>query len=189
MSCACIFPGSYPLLSGSLHAIGYLSGHRQSHSREVSGCCCFPPEAREVFCTWVIVSKTFVPVSLCMLDYFTGMEARGNNMRTNVGNISSDIPKWHMNTSISRLRANLEGDKTSSIIVKETLVLPKAMLYLINILKQYLYSITLSLFLTFLVFLESGARNNFLALKVKSWIFKVVNPICVWLRGLWRYLI
>ena len=84
-----------------------------------------------------------------------------------------------MNTSISRLRANLEGDKTSSIIVKETLVLPKAMLYLINILKQYLYSITLSLFLSFLVFLESGARNNFLALKVKSWIFKVVNPICV----------
>lgn len=129
-----------------------------------------------------------LPVSLCMLDYFAGVEARGNNMRTNVGNISSDIPKWHMNTSISRLRANLEGDKTS-IIVKETLVLPKAMLYLINILKQYLYSITLSLFLTFLVFLESGARNNFLALKVKSWIFKVVNPICVWLRGLWRYLI
>ena len=75
---------------------------------------------------WVIVSETFVPaaVSLCILDYVAGVKARGNDMRTNVGNISSKFPNDSQTRDLC-LGANLEGDKTSSIIVKEMSALPK----------------------------------------------------------------
>lgn len=98
-------------------------------------------------------------------------------MRINVGNIKT----FSNDTLILRIyhhSSNLECHRASPTIVEEKLILPDAILWLINILTIFIFYHHLSLF-NFLVFLESGARNNFLTVEIKAWIFKVVNPLCV----------
>lgn len=46
-------------------------------------------------------------VFLCMLDCFAVMEPWVSDRRTNVGNISSDIPKWHVNTQTILLESRV----------------------------------------------------------------------------------
>lgn len=126
VSCACVFPGVYLLLSSSLHTIGCSAlTAREPFQRSVRPLLLSLKE-REAFSFGSLYLKlSFLrPVSLCILDCVAGVKARGNDMRTNVGNISSKFPNDSQTRDLC-LGANLEDDKTPSIIVKEMSALPK----------------------------------------------------------------
>lgn len=188
VSCACVFPGVYLLLSSSLHTIGCPSGLRALLEKRPAAAA-FTQGQGGIF-IWVIVSETFAPVArfLMHVSVFCRCESTG---KTTWDPMRETAAPTFPNDSQTRdlcPGASLEGDKTLSIIVKEMSALPKGGVLSYKCF-QTIFIFYHPLFLTFLVFFESGARNNFSALEIKSWLFKAVSPVCIWWRGLWRYLI
>lgn len=124
-------------------------------------CCLFPAESR----------------------WSAGREAWVNDLRTDVGYTNTDS----QDTLVPGLRrhwANQELYETSPVILREKLVLPKCSVTAYNYsLKIFIFYHALFISDSF-VFLESGTRNNFLAVKIQTWTFKLVDPTCLWLRGL-----
>ena len=94
-----------------------------------------------------------------------------------------EAPTWHSQTTHQyrdyTLREPTWNDAHPLLLLqKKSRSRHNVMVELVNIFLKYLYST--NLFLSdMLVFLESGAGNNFLAVKIKAWISEVIDPICV----------